>query len=82
MPASFSSVLTTSTSRNGLATATAHEGQRLARELAGDLIASVPAPVKTAAELLRSGAGSQLDLVTVTAIYFHAISLANNGWRD
>lgn len=66
------------TSTPSLLTATPAAGQQLARELADDLVASLPTPT-TAAAHLRTGAAAPSREV-VTAIYFHAIALANHGW--
>lgn len=66
------------TSIPSLLTATPAAGQQLARELADELLASIPAP-STAAAHLRSGAAAPSREI-VAAIYFHAIALANHGW--
>ena len=56
------------------------EGQALASRLAQDLLASLPESADMAGHL-RTGA-FRPDRGTVTAIYFHAISLANAGWNQ
>lgn len=61
-----------------LRTANPAEGLALAHELAARLHASLPVP-RTMPEHLRSGAFAP-SLELITAILFHAISLANTGW--
>jgi len=62
-----------------LHTATREEGQRLALQLADSLLAVLPPIPATMPEMLRTRTGHP-DRSTVTAIYFHAIALVNNGW--
>lgn len=65
-----------------LLTPTPADGQQLARKLAGDLLAShVPADASMPA-MLSTSVPTHPDVSIVTAIYFHAISIANNGWRS
>ncbi len=64
-----------------LVTASPAEGQSLARRLAAELIATFPPPPASMPEMLRTGSSARPDPVVVAAIYFHAISLANDGWR-
>ena len=64
-----------------LLTPTPSHGQQLARKLAGELIASHAPARETMAAMLTTSA-TRPDPAVVTAIYFHAIALANNGWRD
>lgn len=64
-----------------LLTPTPADGQQLARKLAGELIASHYPTRETMPAMLRTSAAARPDPVVVTAIYFHAISLANNGWQ-
>lgn len=61
-----------------LLTRTPTEGQALARRLADDLLATLPAPATVAAHVQTGAARPSPELVA--AIYFHAISLANRGW--
>lgn len=61
-----------------LLTASPAEGQVLARRLAQDLLAALP-PAGDMAAHLRPGAVQPAPEL-VTAIYFHAIALANAGW--
>ncbi len=63
-----------------LLTPTPADGQQLARKLAGELIASHTPARETMAAMLTTSA-TRPDPAVVTAIYFHAISVANNGWR-
>lgn len=64
--------------RPTLLTPTPAEGQELARQLARQLLAALPAPA-SAADHLRTGAAPPSAEI-VTAIYFHAIALANQCW--
>jgi len=64
-----------------LLTPTPADGQQLARKLAGELIASHAPARETMAAMLSTAALALPDVSVVTAIYFHAISLANDGWR-
>jgi hypothetical protein len=64
-----------------LLTATPADGQRLARQFTDTLLTSLPTKPATMPEMLRTGANRQIDSDLVTAIYFHAISVANDGWR-
>lgn len=61
-----------------LLTATPAEGQALAHRLAQDLLTALPEPADMAGQL-RPGAVRPAPEI-VTAIYFHAIALANAGW--
>lgn len=76
-------VLSSPTIPTTLAVATPAEGFTLARRLAESLVAatgtvhSVDMPV-----MLRPSAASRPSVELVAAIYFHAISIANAGWRD
>lgn len=63
-----------------LRTTSPAESQALADRLAQELLAKLPEPADMAG-YLRSGA-VRPDRGTVAAIYFHAISLANAGWRE
>ncbi|OYV01750.1 MAG: hypothetical protein CFE26_22640 [Verrucomicrobiales bacterium VVV1] len=63
-----------------LRTATPAEGHELARQLAAKLFAaSVPATDSDMPAMLRTPE-PRPSLEAVTAIYFHAISVANSGW--
>lgn len=63
-----------------LRTATVAEGHALAHQLASKLVsASTPPAAPEMAAMLRTPE-SRPSLETVTAIYFHAISVANSGW--
>ena len=62
-----------------LFTQTPAEGHTLARKLASDLGAALPSP-ESMPDMLKTTAGSRPAPEIVTAIYFHAISLANRGW--
>jgi len=65
-----------------LLTDTPAEGQRLANHLTTDLLASLSATQPdTMPEHLRTAASAPPDAALVSAIYFHAISQANQGWR-
>lgn len=65
-----------------LRTATPAEGQTLARHLAADLLDQMhPPPRATMAEMLQTPTEGRPSPQIVTAIYFHAITLANAGWR-
>ncbi len=63
-----------------LTTPTPADGQRLARQLADELIASLPDTPATMPAMLRTDTARRPDPGVITAIYFHAISLANHGW--
>lgn len=56
-------------------------GQALARLLASQLPAS-PADADTMEANLRTSPGRGIDPALATAIYFHAIALANQGWKN
>ena len=64
-----------------LLTPTPADGQRLARKLAGELIASHAPARESMPAMLSTSATTRPNAAVVTAIYFHAISLANNGWQ-
>jgi hypothetical protein len=65
-----------------LLTPTPADGQQLARKLAGELIAAhTPAGSFSMPAMLSTSAPARPDVCLITAIYFHAISVANNGWR-
>lgn len=65
-----------------LHTATPAEGHALARLLSADLLRHLPAPAAaTMSEMLQTSPEARPSPHLVTAIYFHAISLANPGWR-
>lgn len=55
-------------------------GSDLARQLAAQLPATPPDDASMAAHL-RTAAGRWPDRELATAIYFHAIALANQGWK-
>lgn len=63
-----------------LLTATPAEGQALASRLTDLLLAGQPA-TPSMPELLRTNPTRPAPEL-VTAIYFHAIALANAGWRN
>jgi hypothetical protein len=63
-----------------LHTATPAEGQELACRLAQSLSTALP-PRNSMPELLSTGSVSPAPEI-VAAIYFHAIAIANAGWRD
>ena len=66
-----------------LHTATPAEGQDLARRLTADLLGQLHAPLhSTMAEMLQTPTEARPSPHIVTAIYFHAITLANAGWRS
>jgi hypothetical protein len=56
------------------------EGQALAWRLARELLAALP-DRESMADHLRTSAGHPAPEV-VAAIYFHAISLSNDGWTN
>ena len=58
------------------------EGRHLARRLADELLASFPPAPTSMPEMLRTGSFARPDPAVIAAIYFHAISLVNDGWRD
>ncbi len=62
-----------------LHTASREDGQRLAIQLADSLLAALPPVPSSMPEMLRTHTRHP-DRSTVTAIYFHAIALVNNGW--
>lgn len=65
-----------------LLTDTPAEGQLLANHLTTDLLASLSVTQPdTMPEHLRTAASAPPDAALVSAIYFHAISQANQGWR-
>jgi hypothetical protein len=64
-----------------LITPTPVEGQQLARKLAQELVASHEPEPATMPAMLRNDTPPRPDVSLITAIYFHAISLANAGWR-
>jgi hypothetical protein len=64
-----------------LLTDTPAAGQRLARQFADELLAVLPDESATMPAMLRTGSAGRADPAVITAIYFHAISLANKGWR-
>jgi len=64
-----------------LITATPADGQRLARQLADALLSALPSTPATMPEMLRTGANGQTNPTVIAAVYFHAISLVNDGWR-
>lgn len=66
--------------KNNLFTPTPAEAQRLAGQLTRDLLTGLPAADASMQDMLR--AAPRTDPAVVTAIYFHAISLANDGWRE
>ncbi|HEY0943999.1 MAG TPA: hexameric tyrosine-coordinated heme protein [Opitutaceae bacterium] len=75
--------LSSSTIPSTLATATAAEGFSLARRLAETLVATVdPGAASAMPHLLRPQAANRPSVELVAAIYFHAIALANGGWRE
>jgi len=75
--------LHSSTLPSTLSTATAAEGFSLARRLAEALVASTDSAfASTMPHLLRTQAGNRPSVELVAAIYFHAISIANSGWRE
>ena len=63
-----------------LQTASSAEGHALARQLAALAFAEVDPQPATMAEMLRQPAGVPSSAV-VSAVYFHAIAIANHGWR-
>ncbi len=63
-----------------LVTADLASGQALARQLASQLPLGSVTDDSMAAHLRTSG-DRGLDPELATAIYFHAISLANQGWK-
>ncbi len=68
---------------SSLTTRTPADGQRLARQLADEMLASLPdATPATAPAMLRTDTARRPDTGVITAIYFHAITLANQGWRS
>ncbi len=56
------------------------EGLDLARRLAAEVLAALPASVSMPDHLKTHAAGRPAPEL-VTAVYFHAISLANTGWN-
>lgn len=64
-----------------LLTPTPADGQHLARKLAGELIDSHAPARESMPAMLSTSTPARPDISVVTAIYFHAIALANNGWR-
>jgi hypothetical protein len=64
-----------------LRTSTPAEGLDLARRLAAQVLASLPA-TDTMPDHLKTFPASRPAPEMVTAIYFHAISLTNAGWND
>ena len=64
-----------------LLTATPAEGHALARSLATELAALATPPASTMAEMLQTPGETKPSPQLVTAIYFHAITLANAGWK-
>ena len=63
-----------------LVTADPAGGRSLARRLADELFATLPPAPTSMPEMLRTGSSARPDPAVVAAIYFHAISVANNGW--
>lgn len=64
-----------------LFTQTPAEGQILARQLASELSAGFPA-VEHMPDMLKTTAAARPAPEIIAAIYFHAISQANQGWTD
>jgi hypothetical protein len=67
------------TAPSSLIVPTPAAGHALARLMAAQLPSSLP-DAGTMEANLRTGAGRAVDLEVATAIYFHAIALANQGW--
>ena len=66
-----------------LNTATPAEGRALAHQFATTLFAASAQPVPTSmADSFHSSAANRPSLESITAIYFHAISITNAGWRQ
>ena len=64
-----------------LQTATPAEGQALAHQLATFVLREGSPTRATMAEMLRRPDDAP-PIALVAAIYFHAISIANRGWRS
>ena len=76
-------MITTLPPSTTLRTASPAAGQDLARQLAGQLIGALPETTPhSMPDHLRTTAAARPPLEVVTAIYFHAIALANDGWRS
>jgi hypothetical protein len=64
-----------------LRTATPAEGLDLARRLAVQMIGTLPV-ADSMADHLKTPSAMRPAPEMITAVYFHAISLANAGWSD
>ena len=64
-----------------LRTANPAAGLDLARRLAAEIIAALPA-ADSMPDLLKTRSAGRPAPELVTAVYFHAISLANAGWQS
>jgi hypothetical protein len=64
-----------------LHTATREDGHLLAVQLTDSLLTALP-PVPATMPAMLSTHTRHPDRATVTAIYFHAIALVNNGWPN